>query len=261
MIKKNIPNTITLGNLLCGCMALVQAFNNDLVWAAYFVGMSLVLDFFDGFTARALKVSSPIGKDLDSLADMVTFGVVPGVVMFKMIGDTRLFGIELGLGGALDTAALGTDGSIYLPQYFAFIITIFSCIRLAKFNNDTRQSDSFIGLPTPANTMIICSFPLIAEAQMESQGLKLLQYSEFLPMLPYILIGISVVLSFLLVAEIPLFALKFKSFSWQTNKLVYSFLALAVIMIVLLKFVAIPLIILLYILISIVNNIFLKNKV
>lgn len=253
MIKKNIPNTITLGNLFCGCFALVQAFNNDLVWAAYFVGMSLVLDFFDGFTARALKVSSPIGKDLDSLADMVTFGVVPGVVMFKMLSFTLapIYITDLFTGTEPKTDS-------YLP-YIGFIITIFSCIRLAKFNNDTRQSDSFIGLPTPANTMVICSFPLIAQVQIESQGLNLLQYKELLPILSWFLIGLSVVLSLLLVAEIPLFALKFKNFSWAGNKLVYSFLVMTVLLILLLKFVAIPLVILLYILISMVNNIFLKS--
>src|SRR5215216_4934039 len=103
-IKKNIPNAITLGNLLCGCLALVKIFEGDLVWAAGLVGIALVLDFFDGFTARMLKVSSAIGKDLDSLADMVTFGVVPGVIMYKLIAVT--------------------PGPWYLP-YLAFIITIF----------------------------------------------------------------------------------------------------------------------------------------
>lgn len=263
MIKKHIPNLLTLGNLFCGCLALVQAFNGDLVWAAYFVGISLVLDFFDGFTARMLKVSSPIGKDLDSLADMVTFGVVPGVVMFKMIGEAHLFGIALGLGETPDTAVLATDTSIiYFPQYFAFIITIFSCIRLAKFNNDTRQSDSFIGLPTPANTMVICSFPLIMNAELNKQGINLLlSHAGIIAAIPYILVGIAIVFSLLLVAEIPLFALKFKNFNWADNKLVYIFLIAAVLLLITLHYIAIPLIILLYILISIVNNIFLKNKV
>ncbi|PBQ30845.1 CDP-diacylglycerol--serine O-phosphatidyltransferase [Sphingobacteriaceae bacterium] len=255
MIKKNIPNTLTLGNLFCGCLALVQAFNGNLVWAAYFVGISLVLDFFDGFAARALKVSSPIGKDLDSLADMVTFGVVPGVVMFKMLSFTLA---PLYLTDIFTGTEAKTDSLI---PYLGFIITVFSCIRLAKFNNDTRQSDSFIGLPTPANTMVICSFPLIAQAQIESQGLNLLEYKDLLPVLSWFLVGITVVFSILLVAEIPLFALKFKNFSWLTNKLVYSFLAVTAVLVALLKFVAIPLVIVLYILVSIVNNIFLKNKV
>ena len=253
-IKKHIPNALTCGNLFCGCLALVQAFNGDLVWAAYFVGIALVLDFFDGFTARLLKVSSPIGKDLDSLADMVTFGVVPGVVMFQILNIAFL--------KVLNTTNLSTDvgitpsfSGIQTESYFAFIITIFSCIRLAKFNNDTRQSTSFIGLPTPANTMVICSLPLIAEFQPEFHLAMSMIAS------PILLIGISCLMSYLLVAEIPLFALKFKNFSWADNKLVYLFLLVSVGLLIGLHFIAIPLVIFLYILVSIVNNIFLKNKV
>jgi CDP-diacylglycerol---serine O-phosphatidyltransferase len=254
MIKKHIPNTITLGNLFCGCLALVQAFNGDLVWTAYFVGMSLVLDFFDGFTARLLKVSSPIGADLDSLADMVTFGVVPGVAMFQLLNSAFLAilnGTAISPGFAANLQYTG----IQTESYFAFIITIFSAIRLAKFNNDTRQSDSFIGLPTPANTMIICSLPLILKFQPE------LTFATALVNNPWFLILFSCLMSYLLVAEIPLFALKFKNFTWKTNKLVYGFLLISVVLMIALHFAAIPLIILLYILISIVNNIFLKNKV
>lgn len=264
MIKKHIPNTITLGNLFCGCLALISAFEGDLVWAAYFVGISLVLDFFDGFTARMLKVSSAIGKDLDSLADMVTFGVVPGIVMFKMltnVSDMLVVDEPANVGWTIYPPLAGSaDQPSYLP-YFGLIITIFSCIRLAKFNNDTRQSDSFIGLPTPANTMIVCSFPLIFESHAEWFSRSAMANPSLIVYAPFILIGISVVLSFLLIAEIPLFALKFKNFSWASNKLVYVFLIVSVIMLISLQFLAIPLIILLYILMSIVNNIFLKTKV
>ena len=252
MIKKHIPNALTCGNLLCGCFALVQAFQGDLVRASYLVGIALVLDFFDGFTARMLKVSSAIGKDLDSLADMVTFGVVPGVVMFKMIGNSLNLSIEDGVAKA--------GWTIYPPDanwisYFAFVITIFSCIRLAKFNNDMRQTDSFIGLNTPSNTMVICSFPLIKAFQPGFNSLTNVMDN------PLFLIVLSFVLSFLLISEIPFFALKFKNFSWSSNKLVYGFLFVSVVLLISLKFVAIPLIILLYILVSIVNNKFLKNKV
>lgn len=253
MIKKHIPNTITLGNLFCGCLALVSAFEGDLVWTAYFVGMSLVLDFFDGFAARMLNVSSAIGKDLDSLADMVTFGVVPGVVMFQLIRNTVLVDSSF-----IDECGLPhTHGdSIWnYVHYFGFIITIFSCIRLAKFNNDTRQSDSFIGLPTPANTMVICSLPLILHFQPE------LIFVGSLVNNAWFLCLFSFIMSLLLIAEIPLFALKFKSFSWSANKLIYGFLAVSVILMAGLQFLAIPLIILLYILLSIVNNIFLKKEV
>ncbi|MBX3163764.1 MAG: CDP-diacylglycerol--serine O-phosphatidyltransferase [Bacteroidetes bacterium] len=220
-MKKHIPNIITLGNLFCGCLAIVKIFEGDLIRAAYLVGIALICDFFDGFAARLLKVTSPIGKDLDSLADMVTFGVVPGLVMFHL------------------------NSSL---SYFAFIIPIFSAIRLAKFNNDTRQTSSFIGLPTPANAALICSLPLAAGenyAQLDSWAY-----------IPIVLIG-----SLLLVAEIPLFALKFKNFAWADNKIKYIFLVLCLVLLVALKFAAIPLIIILYILLSIVNNIFLNKKV
>lgn len=251
MIKKNIPNTITLGNLFCGCLALVQAFNGNLVEAAYFVGISLVLDFFDGFAARLLNVTSAIGKDLDSLADMVTFGVVPGVVMFAMLNNTVPADLNANnlVVGMRDTAQ---NPGIQPWSYFAFIITLFSCIRLAKFNNDTRQTGSFIGLPTPANTMLICSIPLINAFQPEYLFLTGL-FSNL-----WFLLVLSVVMSVLLIAEIPLFALKFKTFGWQDNKLVYCFLAVSAISLISLKFAAIPLIILLYILLSIANNIFFK---
>lgn len=247
-IKKNIPNAITCGNLLCGCLALIETFNGNLVNAAYLVGIALVLDFFDGFAARMLRVSSAIGKDLDSLADMVTFGAVPGMVMFKMIG------ISLSNIVVINS---GWHTTIYPTQplaYIALIIPVFSCIRLAKFNNDTRQSESFIGLPTPANAMVICSIPLILEFQKGAV--------DFI-VNSYILCLLSFILSFLLVAELPLFALKFKGFGWSDpkNKLRYIFLGLSIILLLSLKFVAIPLIILLYILISIVNNMFLKKKV
>ena len=234
-LKRHIPNAFTCGNLICGCLAIIQVFEGQLSTAAYLVGMALIFDFFDGFMARLLRVPSSIGKDLDSLADMVTFGVVPGLVMYKLL-----------------------SGIVYPSQmfpscvpYFAFLIPLFSCVRLAKFNNDTRQSNSFIGLPTPSNAMVICSIPLISKFQ--GQPAILLN--------PYFLCLLSLIMSLLLVAEIPLFALKFKSFRWPDNKLRFTFLALSLILLATLQFVAIPLIILLYILVSIVNNIFSKKKV
>lgn len=251
---KELPNTITLGNLFCGCLAIVKAFEGDLVWAAYLVGIALVLDFLDGFTARLLKASSPIGKDLDSLADMVTFGLVPGVVMFKMIS----LSIDLPDTSIHVVTVVAEDS--YLP-YFAFIVTIFSCIRLARFNNDQRQSTSFIGLPTPANAMVVCSFPLIFQMDAGYLHRNPVPDSDSLLMNPYGLIVLSCVLSLLLIAEIPLFALKFRNFRWADNKLVYGFLLIALVLLLSLHYVAIPMIIILYILLSIVNNIFLKKKV
>ena len=258
-IKKHIPNAITCCNLICGCLAIIQCFQGNLISASYLVGLALIFDFFDGFAARMLKVSSPIGKDLDSLADMVTFGVVPGVMLYKIILLTNLTHLALGA-NANDLMGMGSESITYFPAYFALIIPLFSAIRLAKFNNDARQSESFIGLPTPANAMIICSLPLIFN--MDSFFLSREYNSIALFILnPWLLLLLSFVLSLLLISELPLFALKFKNFSWANNKLRFTFLALAILLLIVLKYAAIPVIILLYILLSIVNNIFLNKKV
>lgn len=246
----SIPNLLTLGNLACGCLAIVFAFQGNLVWVAYLVGIAAVLDFLDGFVARALKQFSPIGKELDSLADMVTFGVVPGVVMFQMMRQ----GCAMGEGKVWDDLSRIEGGFLGYPlALVAFLITLFSALRLAKFNVDTRQSDSFIGVPTPANSIFVCSFPLIMAAHNNPFGEFLFPLRNLLSL--EVLIPVTVVMSFLLISEIPLFALKFKSFKWKGNEIRYSFLAAAVIMLILLKYIALPLIIILYILLSIVNNI------
>ena len=269
-IKKHIPNAITCCNLLCGCLAIVQAFEGNLVYSAYLVGLGAIFDFFDGFAARMLKVSSPIGKDLDSLTDMVTFGVVPGIVVFQLYQFSMMNYVERCHGDEMPPYF------VFL-KYSAFVITIFSAIRLAKFNNDTRQTDSFIGLATPANSMIVCGFCLVLkqldlnlfdiESVIENEQL----FADngnitgmvvmYLLNSPIALCLISIGLSLLLVVELPLFALKFKNFRWTDNKLRYIFLGICLILMVSFKFVGIPLIIFLYILLSIVDNIFLKKKV
>ena len=138
-IKKHIPNTITLLNLFCGCIAITFAFQKDFELAFLFVSLGIFLDFFDGFFARLFQVSSPLGLQLDSLADMVTSGVVPGVVMYKML---------------VESAGTSTTLFAQFMPYLGFLITLASCYRLANFNLDTRQTDSFIGLPTPANALL-----------------------------------------------------------------------------------------------------------
>ncbi|GAB2956182.1 CDP-alcohol phosphatidyltransferase family protein [Hymenobacter coalescens] len=245
-IKNHLPNALTCLNLLCGCVALTLILGFDpalaafsqlpsfthwqpLVHAAFLIGIAAIADFFDGLVARALRVSSPIGKDLDSLADMVSFGVVPGAILFKL----------------LQYVLLATE----LPKsmaYLAFTVSIFSALRLAKFNNDTRQSDSFIGVPTPANTMLIASLPLILANDKFGVGFFILN--------PWVLLGLTFLMSRLLVAELPLFALKFKNFKWQDNSLRFVFLLLSVLLLVLLQAVAVPLIILLYVLLSVVRR-------
>jgi CDP-diacylglycerol--serine O-phosphatidyltransferase len=261
-----IPNLITLANLGCGCIAIVFAFQGNLVWSAYLVGIAAVLDFLDGFAARALKQFSPIGKDLDSLADMVTFGVVPGVVMYKLLA-LAFFSQHL-KSPNFDLNQLGTyaNSASFVPSsliYLGFLITLFSALRLAKFNNDSRQTDSFIGLPTPANSIFICSLPLILDSdisyEMNGYGaLKLMALNNniftSLALSPWFLLFITMVFSLLLISEIPLFSLKIKSFRWKGNELRYLFLALSLAMLVLLKFIALPLIIVLYILLSVFNN-------
>ncbi len=238
-IKKHIPNTITCGNLLCGCLAIVSAFEGNLVWSAYYVGIAAVLDFFDGFTARLLNVHSEIGKQLDSLADMVTFGVVPGIVMYQL----------LSFKAATSETPIVEGSIVNLLPYVAFLIPIFSAIRLAKFNIDTRQTTSFIGVPTPANALLICSIPLILAFQpmIGSINVSTILSSSTL-------IILTVLMSLLLVAELPLFALKFKNFGWADNKIRYSFLVISLILLFVFKFIAIPFIIFLYILLSVVNT-------
>ena len=261
-IKKHIPNAITCGNLLCGCLAIVKAFEGDLVWAAYLVGIAAVLDFFDGFAARMLKVSSPIGKDLDSLADMVTFGVVPGIVMFHLIKITVSIHNFEGCVGCEFPGHYNPESPLEknLP-YFAFLIPVFSAIRLAVFNNDTRQSESFIGLPTPANAIFICSLPLIISFSDGMVGSIFVSEGSRIVHQYWTLIPITIINSFLLNAPLPLFALKFKHFKWKENEIRFVFLGLCLVMLITLQFLGIPLIIIMYILLSVINNTLLKKKV
>ncbi|MES2829982.1 MAG: CDP-diacylglycerol--serine O-phosphatidyltransferase [Bacteroidota bacterium] len=221
MIKKHIPNAITCANLFSGCLGIVYAFNGSLQTAAYFVLLSGVFDFFDGLAARALNVKSVIGKELDSLADMVSFGVLPGVVLFKL----------------LSTSDYNSD---YLP-YLGFVITIFSALRLAKFNVDTRQTEDFIGLNTPMNTLLIVSLPFI-----QSDYPALIGSTMFL-------LGLTAILSWLLVSEIRIFSMKLNNLTWAQNKYKYVFLMLSVLLIIFLKFVAVPFILMLYIASSIIH--------
>jgi len=233
MIKRNLPNALTCGNLLCGCVGVVEAFHSNLLLSCVLIGIALVFDFFDGFLARLLKVSSPIGRDLDSLADMVTFGLLPSVIVYQLLMQSipDLFGIW--------------------KAYPAFIIAIFSAIRLAKFNNDPRQSDSFIGVPTPANAMFIASLPLIVHTQSEYWKDIIINTNNLLIM--------SVVMSLLLVAEIPLLALKFKSFGWKGNEIRYSFIILTVLLLFIFKILAVPAILVLYLAVSLISN-FMKTR-
>ncbi|WP_246169003.1 CDP-diacylglycerol--serine O-phosphatidyltransferase [Rudanella paleaurantiibacter] len=227
---KHLPNAMTCGNLLCGCLGIVQVYAGNLPLAAGLIFAAALLDFGDGFVARLVNAQSAIGKELDSLADCVTFGVLPAFIIFSLLGA-----FAEGAG----TLSLRGD---YLP-YIAFSLAVFSALRLAKFNVDTRQSDSFIGVPTPANALAVAAFPLmIAYGQ---PGADLVQQ-------PWFLVGYSLVMSYLLVAELPLMAFKFKTFAWADNQIKYIFLVLSALLLLFLQFAGLPLIILLYILFSLI---------
>ena len=242
MIKKQIPNAITLLNLVCGCLAIISTFHKTFELTALLVVLAAVLDFFDGFAARLLKVHSEIGKQLDSLADMVTFGVVPGFVMYQLI----IFDIGSG------TAYIGPEEPVWYLAYTAFLIPVFSAYRLAKFNIDSRQGDSFIGLPTPANALYICFLPIL----MIPEGNAIAEILLY----PYVLIAICMVQSYLMVSELPLIALKFKHFNFSGNEWKYALILISIILLLTFKLKAVPLIIILYVVLSLFQNIIGKSK-
>jgi len=242
--KNHIPNLITLCNLSSGLVALMYAFDTHYQMAFVWVAIGIFFDFWDGFFARILKVQSALGLQLDSLADMVTSGVVPGLVMYQMLSGIATNQEEYNLSS--ENYYLGI-----LP-FAGFIITLASCYRLAKFNVDTRQTDSFIGLPTPANALFILSLPVI-EAHSDGTGVVFDMLSN-----PFVLVAISLLSAYMLNAEIPLFSLKVKYFNWETNKIQIVFLVLSVLFLFFFQYLGIPLIILSYVALSVVNNKFLK---
>lgn len=203
-IKKHIPNTITCCNLISGCIATSFAFSGNPKMALLWIIIGAVFDFFDGMSARLLHVSSPIGKELDSLADDVTFGVAPATIVFSELG-------------VMEYPAFLEPCRPYLP-YVAFIIAAFSALRLAKFNLDERQTTSFIGVPTPANALFWGSLIVFNPFWLEDYS-----WSVFL------VLGLIFITSFLLVCELPLFALKFKKWCYKGNEVKYCFAGLTVI--------------------------------
>ncbi|OYQ32127.1 phosphatidylserine synthase [Flavobacterium cyanobacteriorum] len=245
-LKKHIPNLITLLNLASGLIALVYAFETNLQMAFFWVCMGIFFDFWDGFFARIFKAQSPIGLQLDSLADMVTSGVVPGVAMFQLLVNINDMHEEYNL--AAENNYMGI-----LP-YFGFIITLASCYRLAKFNVDSRQTDSFIGLPTPANALFIMSLPIILH-HTGGEGWIFESLSN-----PYVLVGISLLSAYMLNAEIPLFSLKVKYFNWEHNKTQFIFLIVSVLLLFFFQYLGIPLIILFYVVLSALTNKFSKAQ-
>jgi CDP-diacylglycerol--serine O-phosphatidyltransferase len=219
-LARHLPNALTLCNLLCGCVGIAFFLGSPPYYTIWFMIAACVFDFLDGFVARLLKVSSPIGKELDSMADMVTFGVYPALFMFVGMRELPYDGIE----------------------YFAFLIAICSALRLAKFNVDERQSDGFIGLPTPANALFIVSFPhlfsLAGSGELDAAGS----------------IVVTLLFSWLMVSPLRLFALKFKHFGWKGNELRFTFMAVSVLLIGIFKLAGIALVIITYILVSLFDS-------
>jgi CDP-diacylglycerol--serine O-phosphatidyltransferase len=233
-IEKYIPNAITLLNLSCGCVALVFISESDFLSAFLFVCLGIFFDFFDGFFARLFNVASPLGLQLDSLADMVTSGLVPGYAMFLLLSNSEA-------------------GNVVFFPFLGFIVTLGACYRLANFNIDTRQSNSFIGLPTPANALFVLSLPLILARGQFQYVTMLLESSWFL-------LFLVVLSAFMMNAEIRLFSLKFKTLRVKDNLLQFVFLLISCLLIFLFHFLGVALAILFYVVLSIVQNIFFKSE-
>lgn len=233
-VKQHIPNALTSANLVFGCLAIMQALDGQLQQASYFIFSAAVLDFFDGFIARALKAQSELGKQLDSLADVVSFGVAPGMIFYMF-----------------SKGCMATDGFCYVP-YLSLLIPVFSALRLAKFNIDTRQTDRFIGLPTPANAMFMASLPFLPGTHGEMLD-TILKSELFLKLVP-------LVSAYLLVAEIPLIALKFKSYSIPANIYRYALIVISCVSVLLFNAGGIAAAVIFYIVLSVIQNLTDKTK-
>jgi CDP-diacylglycerol--serine O-phosphatidyltransferase len=227
-VKKHVPNAITCANLFSGCVGIVLAFKGELIAAAYAIFLSAIFDFFDGLASRVLKSFSGIGKDLDSLADVVSFGVLPAVIMYQIFLQAHQI-----------------DKVSNWLNFIAFLIPVFSALRLAKFNVDTRQAENFIGLPTPANAILIASFPIII-------GHHNRFYTPYLTN-PYVLPCIVILMCTLLVLEMPMMSLKFKNRDFNENIYRYLLLLFSAILILFFKFAAVPVVILIYIILSVIQ--------
>ncbi len=240
---RQIPNFITLLNVFFGCVATVFAVLNQLEYAAFFLFLGMVCDFLDGFAARALHARSDLGLQLDSLADVVTFGVVPGVIMFQLLG----IGIDGGWNVEVESQTANSmfwAGLRVRPLPFVgFLITMAAAYRLARFNLDLSQTDYFKGLPTPANALMIASLPLILIYQGNPTVDAIL-------LNPYFLVGLTLFSCFVMNSRLKLFNLKFKTWGFKENAVRYIFLVLSLILVIAMRFAAIPLVILLYITMS-----------
>ena len=232
---KHIPNFITLLNLLSGCMAIIAIANGALTQASWWIILAAVLDLLDGFFARLLGATSEIGKQLDSLADVVSFGVAPGYILYTLINN------------AITIQYPGNDDLLYLA-YAGFLIPVFAALRLARFNIDPEQGRDFTGLPTPASALMVLSIPITVNCEL----VVIPWLNDFLNN-PWGLIGITILLSFLMVASIRMFSLKISSIYWKYNRARYILIISALILFFSIRFASIPFILLLYIILSLLR--------
>jgi len=252
MFKKHIPNLLTLANLFSGVMSVLMALSDRLIWASFFILLGIFFDFFDGYFARLLKVGGPLGRELDSLADVVTSGVAPGFIMFQLLTHatkgvwySRLT-CEQGNWQSFD------DTNYYMLPFLGFLIPLASAMRLAKFNIDERQTTSFIGMPTPGFSLFVASLPLI---YFYAENPFFVDLSQNIPFLV-----ISTLMgSFLLNSELPMFSLKFDDYRWKGNEVKYIFLILSALLLIVIKIVAVPVIIICYVFFSVIETQTKKN--
>ncbi len=228
-ITRHIPNTVTCCNLICGCIASVMAFQARYDMAIIFIIIGAVFDFFDGMLARLFKVSGPLGKELDSLADDITFGFAPSVIVFSLFKEVHY-------------PEFLQSMADFIP-YTAFLISAFSALRLGKFNIDPRQSTSFIGMPTPANALFWGSLVVGGHDFLVSESFNALY-----------LLALVILMSYLLIAEIPMFSLKFKNLTWKDNKVSYIFLLGCIPLLIIFRISGFAAIILWYILLSLITR-------
>ncbi len=248
-MRQHIPNFLTLTNLFCGCCATVMLLNGHIAGAAWFVLGSFFCDYTDGMAARALRISSPMGKELDSLADTVSFGVVPGMMFYTMLYGIICPDVLRNLTVGLPiSASTSTELSGFCPLALpAFILSMFSAYRLAKFNLDTRQKHYFMGLSTPGCTLFVLGLTLAAHDNQLGIG-------DLLANQVWIIYGLVALLSYLLVSDIPMYGLKIRSARWQGNEMAFIFLGLSLIALVTLKGLGLSMVILLYILLSLLSK-------
>lgn len=228
-ITRHIPNTVTCCNLICGCIASVMAFQTRYDMAIIFIIIGAVFDFFDGMLARLFKVSGPLGKELDSLADDITFGFAPSVIVFSLFKEVHY-------------PEFLQSMADFIP-YTAFLISAFSALRLGKFNIDPRQSTSFIGMPTPANALFWGSLVVGGHDFLVSESFNAIY-----------LFALVILMSYLLIAEIPMFSLKFKNLTWKDNKVSYIFLLVCIPLLIIFRISGFAAIILWYILLSLITR-------